>query len=370
MKKLLICLSVTVGLAALVGSGGGGGGDPGGTPPPPAPPPAGGGGGGTPVAPSITQQPQAVTVPAGASADFTVLAAGTAPLAYQWRRNGVDIAGATQASYTSGALGLADSGAVYSVRVSNAAGSIESAGATVTVNAAPTASFKSGIVGLFAGGYGAGCAGTGAAAGPIEVSVGGEAAWNGGALTAAQIFEASASNNFLAADSESRLDVQALTGAGLGRLSIVLDHASAQHTQAAASDGRAGVLCVPGAVGLTQHKPVAELVASWWSGTSAMLSCQTLTQGTQMLRLDFDGMVLRLGSIQFALNAPHRFDAVSNQPPSNAPPGSGEHARFIASGYTEVSDVQMGRYALSREVFVQIVLPSGEAYVCTGQSDP
>jgi hypothetical protein len=88
------------------------------------------------IAPTITTAPANQTVTAGASATFSVAASGTAPLAYQWRRNNVDIAGATTASHTTPPTTLADSGAVYTVVVSNAAGSVTSTAATLTVNAA------------------------------------------------------------------------------------------------------------------------------------------------------------------------------------------------------------------------------------------
>jgi hypothetical protein len=87
------------------------------------------------VAPTITTAPAPQTVTAGQPATFTVVAAGTAPLAYQWRRNGADIAGATSASYTLATTTLADNAAQFSVLVSNAAGSVASAAATLTVNA-------------------------------------------------------------------------------------------------------------------------------------------------------------------------------------------------------------------------------------------
>jgi hypothetical protein len=87
-----------------------------------------------PVAPTITTAPAAATVSAGQSATFGVAASGSAPLTYQWLRNGVEIAGATAASHTTAALTLADSGAVYSVRVGNAGGSITSAAAALVVN--------------------------------------------------------------------------------------------------------------------------------------------------------------------------------------------------------------------------------------------
>jgi len=88
------------------------------------------------AAPSITTQPVAATVNAGQVATFSVVAAGTSPLAYQWRRDGVDIVGAIAASYTTPALATTDNGAVYSVRVGNVAGAVVSSGAALTVLAA------------------------------------------------------------------------------------------------------------------------------------------------------------------------------------------------------------------------------------------
>src|SRR5207245_2134963 len=48
-----------------------------------------------PVAPSILTQPSSQTVTAGQTASFTVAATGTAPLSYQWNKNGTAITGAT-----------------------------------------------------------------------------------------------------------------------------------------------------------------------------------------------------------------------------------------------------------------------------------
>jgi len=87
------------------------------------------------IAPSITTQPNAVTVTAGNSASFTVVAAGTAPLTYQWSKDGVAIAGATATSYSIAAAQTADAGS-YTVVVTNAAGFAASNAATLTVNAA------------------------------------------------------------------------------------------------------------------------------------------------------------------------------------------------------------------------------------------
>ncbi len=89
------------------------------------------------VAPTITTQPANQAVTSGQSATFTVVAAGTAPLNYQWQKNTVNIAGATAASYTTPVTTTADSGATFAVVVSNIAGTVTSSAATLTVNPAP-----------------------------------------------------------------------------------------------------------------------------------------------------------------------------------------------------------------------------------------
>src|SRR5437762_135422 len=92
-----------------------------------------------PVAPAITTQPASQTVSAGQTATFTVTAAGTAPLSYQWQRNGTAIGAATAASYTTPATTAADNGDLFTVIVSNAAGSVTSTAAALTVNSVPVA---------------------------------------------------------------------------------------------------------------------------------------------------------------------------------------------------------------------------------------
>ena len=91
-------------------------------------------------APIITSQPAAATVSLGASANFSVVASGTAPLGYQWQRGGTSIAGATSASYATPATVAGDNGASFSVIVSNTAGSVTSNAALLTVNAPATLS--------------------------------------------------------------------------------------------------------------------------------------------------------------------------------------------------------------------------------------
>ena len=112
----------------LTGCGGGSSGES--TPTPPPPPPAA-------TAPAVTTAPASLTVTAGQPATFTVTASGTAPLTYQWQRSDVAVPGATSASYTLSTSLVADSGSTWRVVVSNAAGSVTSAAATLTVNPAP-----------------------------------------------------------------------------------------------------------------------------------------------------------------------------------------------------------------------------------------
>ncbi|MEP7140407.1 MAG: hypothetical protein ABI745_12310 [Caldimonas sp.] len=88
-----------------------------------------------PTPPVITQQPADLSVTVGQAAGFTVAATGTAPLSYQWQRNGADIAGATGTAYAIGTTVLGDSGATFRAVVSNAAGSATSNSATLTVTA-------------------------------------------------------------------------------------------------------------------------------------------------------------------------------------------------------------------------------------------
>ena len=88
----------------------------------------------TTAAPAIATQPASLTVNAGASATFTVVATGTPLPRFQWLKNGRELEDAASATFTINAATLNDA-AVYTVKVSNSAGSVTSAPASLAVNA-------------------------------------------------------------------------------------------------------------------------------------------------------------------------------------------------------------------------------------------
>ena len=85
------------------------------------------------IPPAIATQPIDRTVSAGKTAKFSVTATGTTPLTYQWRKNGVNISGATKSSYITPPTVSGDNGSLFSTVVTNIAGSVTSNPATLTV---------------------------------------------------------------------------------------------------------------------------------------------------------------------------------------------------------------------------------------------
>jgi uncharacterized repeat protein (TIGR03803 family) len=87
----------------------------------------------TTTAPTITQQPQSITVTNGYDAAFTNVASGTSPLFYQWYFNtNTPLAGGTNAILMVPSVTTNQAG-YYGVVVSNAAGTVTSAAAKLTV---------------------------------------------------------------------------------------------------------------------------------------------------------------------------------------------------------------------------------------------
>jgi hypothetical protein len=84
----------------------------------------------------VVQQPQSLTVNAGQSAVFSVVASGSGNLVYQWQRNGRNILGAVLPTYVLPSAQTSDNGALFNVLVSNAFGQTSSGAAILTVRAA------------------------------------------------------------------------------------------------------------------------------------------------------------------------------------------------------------------------------------------
>lgn len=91
----------------------------------------------TPEAPRIIQQPASKSVDLGETATFSVVASGTQPMSYQWKKNDLDIPGAILANYTTPPAVAKDNGSLFSVVVSNVAGSVTSAAKVLNVNLPP-----------------------------------------------------------------------------------------------------------------------------------------------------------------------------------------------------------------------------------------
>src|SRR4029434_870266 len=88
--------------------------------------------------PSITMQPTDQRVPAGESATFQLTASALGALTYRWQRNGTNVNGATNNSFTL-PVTPADDSAVLRAVVSNAFGSVTSNPVQLLLSAPNTA---------------------------------------------------------------------------------------------------------------------------------------------------------------------------------------------------------------------------------------
>jgi uncharacterized delta-60 repeat protein len=104
------------------------------------------------VDPFINTQPVSQTVNADSTVLFSATAAGTESLGYQWRRNGLSVAGATGLSLTLTNVQWADAGG-FDLLVSNRFGAITSVVSTLSVNG-PVIPVNDGSFGLHTNGFG------------------------------------------------------------------------------------------------------------------------------------------------------------------------------------------------------------------------
>jgi hypothetical protein len=86
-----------------------------------------------PTPPAITSQPINQSLTVGQTATFLVSASGTSPLSYQWQFGGANISGATNPILTLANVQTTNAG-IYSVVVTNLAGSVGSSNATLAVS--------------------------------------------------------------------------------------------------------------------------------------------------------------------------------------------------------------------------------------------
>jgi hypothetical protein len=92
-------------------------------------------------APLVISQPANETVQVGQTATFSVTATGSAPLTYQWYKNGTVIPVATSSTYTTPATVIGDNNSQFTIAVTNPVGSAQSNPAILTViNTIPLAS--------------------------------------------------------------------------------------------------------------------------------------------------------------------------------------------------------------------------------------
>jgi pectate lyase len=87
-----------------------------------------------PMAPVFNSQPASLVVLAGSAASFTAVAGGTAPISYQWSKNGTPILGATSSTLNLSNVQTADNGS-YTLTASNSVGHVTSNPAQLTVTA-------------------------------------------------------------------------------------------------------------------------------------------------------------------------------------------------------------------------------------------
>ena len=89
-----------------------------------------------PAGPTITTPPADQAVTAGKPVTFSVVATGSGTFTYQWHKNGINLTGATGASFTMPAAITPDNGAAFRVNVTDSNGTRASTRAMLAVNPA------------------------------------------------------------------------------------------------------------------------------------------------------------------------------------------------------------------------------------------
>jgi hypothetical protein len=312
--------------------------------------------------PRILSQPQNATVGDGQQATFTVSAAGAQPLSYQWRRNGVDIPGATSRTYTTPALTLADSGARYSVVIGNAEGSIISDEATLTVSSGPGADvYKTPLARIPAGTYGGCTNAAGQAVAPIVVTASGDVTFEGGAILM------SSPTSYVEIASDPTLSqIVTIGDSALDRhVWIGLNFRGSSLARVLAAGGSSTLInCTfPTPAALPAIAPTAIQLLD---GTKAALSCIVQRGGTtttESISLALMGDQATLGAISFSMSAPlqSEFAGASNDIPTRT-----DSFILYAATYTDESVFSISRYARGSAIMAGYVTATGDKYNCSG----
>ena len=149
----------------------------------------------------IVADPQSVSVRERDSASFTVAGDSSSAISYRWQKNGVDIPGATTATYTINYASLADTGAHYHAILTSTAGTVTSADAVLTVTALPPADFTSSLVVHYAFDEASGSVAYDSSGNGYDATLynwaPGSAQWEPGILGNALHFNAAVSNNYV-----------------------------------------------------------------------------------------------------------------------------------------------------------------------------
>ena len=82
---------------------------------------------------TILTQPKSLSIDERASVTFNVVASGTPPFSFQWKKNGTDVTDATNVSYTIPSVAMADNSTKYSVVITGMQGTVTSQEAVLSV---------------------------------------------------------------------------------------------------------------------------------------------------------------------------------------------------------------------------------------------
>ncbi len=336
----------------------------------------GGGGGAAPVAntpPQIVSAPLSTTVQAGQVATFSVVASGTPPPSFQWRRNGAPVPGATSATYATPATVLADSGSTFDVVVTNTQGTATSSAATLTVTTAPPAlgTYKRALAGTLAHTYGAGCTlGSGAAAAaPIVIAANGDVSWDGGTLPLSSPSATVSIGNANSAAGVSLLSASILDGTPSRSVQIVdtraAGNASSSVTVGQGSPTAIVERCTPGLVGGIAQPDLVARVTGWMQGVSSSLSCSVTTGGvisTQTIAFSVANGQATFGARVIALGAARTSEAITATDLAAT-----SDALFVyAAQYADNSSLGFSRSVNDTALTVDYVASNGDRWKCSG----